>query len=134
MLGQLQGFAEDRYLHQTGCLDGERRFRLVEDLPLLLNNGEPVTDTRWCIHFHVPIYLREFGRLQTSQDEILECLQVLGRSDDGFWTGHAEVETYAWGVLPPELRAADLAAGIAEELAWLNRILSIEVNPKGRLT
>ena len=34
-------------------------------------------------------------------------------------TPHLEVETYAWGVLPPELRQPDLAAGIAQELAWL---------------
>ena len=33
-------------------------------------------------------------------------------------TDHFEVETYAWGVLPPELQQPDLAAGIADEMAW----------------
>jgi hypothetical protein len=36
-------------------------------------------------------------------------------------TAHLEAETYAWGVLPVELRQPDLAAGIAEELLWLLR-------------
>jgi hypothetical protein len=30
-----------------------------------------------------------------------------------------EVETYAWGVLPSELRRESLDEGIAQEIAWL---------------
>ena len=32
---------------------------------------------------------------------------------------HFEVETYAWDVLPPELRRTDLATGIADELRFV---------------
>jgi hypothetical protein len=30
-----------------------------------------------------------------------------------------EVETYAWGVLPKELRTNTLDEGIAQEISWL---------------
>jgi hypothetical protein len=32
---------------------------------------------------------------------------------------HFEVETYAWNVLPEELRVDDLAEGIAKEMQWV---------------
>jgi hypothetical protein len=34
---------------------------------------------------------------------------------------HFEAETYAWTVLPSELRVDELAAGIAHELTWLRQ-------------
>ncbi len=34
-------------------------------------------DRRWVVHFHVPIFLERFGRLATSQNEVLDCLQYL---------------------------------------------------------
>ena len=69
----------------------------------------------WRVHFHVPIYLNEFGQLRATQDQIGQCLR---RGQAAHQLQHYEVETYAWGVLPPELKQPDLAAGIAEELKW----------------
>ena len=45
-----------------------------------------------------------------------ECLAAAREMSD---CRHFEVETYAWGVLPAELRQPDLAAGIADEMRWL---------------
>ncbi len=36
---------------------------------------------------------------------------------------HFEVETYAWTVLPDELKTEDLARGIAKELLWVQEKL-----------
>ncbi len=36
---------------------------------------------------------------------------------------HFEVETYAWTVLPDELKTTDLAQGIARELLWMQEKL-----------
>jgi hypothetical protein len=69
----------------------------------------------WRVHFHVPIYLQAFGHLRATQRDILDCL-VAARKLCG--SPHFEVETYAWGVLPKELRQSDLAAGIAKEMGW----------------
>ncbi len=116
-VAQLAAFAEDRYLHQTVSRDASGRTVFHEDLPVALRG---VGDARqltgeWRIHFHVPIYLERFGLLSTSRDDILACLSAARKYSD---VRHFEVETYAWGVLPPELREADLAAGIAREIEW----------------
>jgi hypothetical protein len=71
------------------------------------------------VHFHVPIYLAEFGRLHSTQEQIGQCLQAARKHST---CQHFEVETYAWGVLPPELKQPDLAAGIAEELKWFQQL------------
>ncbi len=113
-LEQLREFAEDRYLHQTMCRARDGHLQFYEDLPqaLLRDTSE---DDEWNIHFHVPVYLESFGRLGTSHGDILDCLTAI--APDG--VSHFEVETYAWGVLPPALQVPCLADGIAQEMAWL---------------
>jgi hypothetical protein len=113
---QLAGFAEDRYLHQTVVRPRGGEPTFFEDLPAALDALSPADATgELRVHFHVPIYLQRFGHLEALQRPILECLQYLARQGN---CRHFEVETYAWGVLPPELRQPDLAAGIADELRW----------------
>lgn len=124
-IAQLSAFAEDRYLHQTmileaGNSDAEPVF--YEDLPQALATVETPESltSEWRIHFHVPIYLNEFGSLGASQQEILECLKACRETSD---VTHFEVETYAWGVLPEAIRQPDLASGIADEMKWFREQL-----------
>jgi hypothetical protein len=117
---QLASFAEDRYLHQTVVRrSGEDVF--YQDLQLALDAEAADPRGEWRVHFHVPIYLREFGRLHSTQEQIAQCLSAAKRYAT---CRHFEVETYAWGVLPPELRQPDLASGIAQELKWFDEIAS----------
>ena len=124
-LARLRSFAEDRYLHQTvvrSSPDAEPIF--FEDLPKALatvENPEGLT-SQWRVHFHVPVYLERFGLLQTSREQILECLEIATREMPGLT--HFEVETYAWGVLPEELQQARLSDGIAKELQWFRDTLA----------
>jgi sugar phosphate isomerase/epimerase len=126
---QLSQFAEDRYLHQTGRLTASGEFQLAEDLPELMSkldpHGDPAWgDQRWVVHFHVPIFLERFGHLMTSQNEVLECLRTLfahGSPID--FSGHLEIETYAWSVLPAAMRQRGLAEDIASEVIWLRRAI-----------
>ncbi len=148
-LDQLAAFAEDRYLHQTGCQKANGEFVLEEDLPQLLKRirenveandvessdvakdvmpTDPVDgDDRWVIHFHVPIFLERFGHLTTSHSEVVDCLRTLlddSASGTGIdFTGHLEVETYAWSVLPESMRRRGLAEDIAGEIRWLKRAI-----------
>lgn len=130
-LEQLRQFAEDRYLHQTGRLLSSGEFELAEDLPQLIAvespDGLPMgQDRRWVVHFHVPIFLERFGHLATSQDDVLECLGYLGSDQCAAeFTGHLEVETYAWTVLPASMRKRGLAEDIASEMDWLHRSLAM---------
>jgi hypothetical protein len=123
---QLAGFREPRYLHQT-CVRSDPREQPIfyEDLPLALASSNArsglSSNDEWRVHFHVPIYLERFGHLHASRGAIVECLNAVRRDDI---TTHLEVETYAWGVLPEELRQVDLAAGIADEMSWLRAMLS----------
>ena len=140
-LTQLNQFAEDRYLHQTtfgkntstNSLDEAPVFqRMVEDLPIALSrdtsgsssiesltNAGPLAD-EWRVHFHVPIFVERFGELSTTQSEIEKTLDLLAplAGTARFPTGHFEIETYAWPVLPDGLKATDLASGIAREIEW----------------
>jgi hypothetical protein len=113
---QLRGFAEHRYLHQT-CVSSGGEVRFYEDLSMALEaEGDPrKLAGEWRVHFHVPVYLDRFGLLETSQRDILACIETVRDLPE---ITHFEVETYAWGVLPDELKAPDLATGIARELAW----------------
>lgn len=128
-IDQLSQFAEDRYLHQTARRTNIGSLILEEDLPSLLarlpKHGDPVwNDRQWTVHFHVPIFLERFGHLTTTQDDIGAALSAI--SDPGLdldFTGHIEVETYAWSVLPEPMRRRGLADELADELRWLNKKL-----------
>jgi sugar phosphate isomerase/epimerase len=115
----LREFAEDRYLHQTTIRqspDAEPVF--FEDLPMAIESVESssMPGGEWRVHFHVPICLDRFGLLETTSEQILQCIQAAEDTPD---LTHFEVETYAWGVLPDHLRRPKLADGIAAELMWL---------------
>jgi hypothetical protein len=68
----------------------------------------------------VPIFIEKFGHLKTTRHEIIDCLQNIYEMSD---CRHFEVETYAWTVLPDELKTNDLAQGIAKELLWMQEKL-----------
>jgi sugar phosphate isomerase/epimerase len=127
---QLSEFAEDRYLHQTGRRTESRSFELAEDLPALLagvsDKGDPVLgDQKWVVHFHVPIFLERFGHLSTSQEDVLDCLRCLKSLGSSIeFTGHFEIETYAWTVLPKSMRKRALADDIASEVLWLRKAIA----------
>ncbi|WP_164100419.1 metabolite traffic protein EboE [Candidatus Laterigemmans baculatus] len=132
---QLSRFAEDRYLHQTGRLLGNGSRRWVDDLPQWLDqlSRDPslaAGDRSWRVHFHVPIYLEQFGRLHATREAIGECLRAWTRMPSELRTDHLEVETYAWGVLPAELQHSGLADSIATEMQWLHQTLA-EIEAEG---
>lgn len=113
-LDQLRSFNEPRYMHQT-VVRRSGATKYYNDLPEALAAESDAPFGEWRTHFHVPIFLERFGRLQSTQDEIVKCLDAAKKFTD---CRHYEVETYAWGVLPSELQVSELAEGIAREMAW----------------
>ncbi|GAA3810971.1 metabolite traffic protein EboE [Streptomyces phyllanthi] len=110
----LRRLAEPRFLHQTrtaivGTVHG------VDDLSDALDGGLPQTTGPWRVHFHAPLHTEPEPPLRTTADQLGRVLAGLlgGPSAD---CDHIEVETYTWSVLPEP--PADLAGGIAAELAW----------------
>lgn len=118
---QLSSFAEDRYLHQTTVQKRDGEVDFYDDLPMALAALDDPKDAEgtWRIHFHVPVHLSRFGLLQSSQQAIRDCVECCRDHSD---VEHFEVETYAWNVLPADLRPEDLSVGIADELAWFSRL------------
>ncbi len=57
----------------------------------------------WRVHFHIPIYVERFGELDSTSQDIQTCVRKLKAADPGFFTGHWEVETYAWVCCPIHL-------------------------------
>jgi len=114
-LDALRMFHEERYLHQTCARDANNEITFYEDLPLALERA-PQSGEEWRTHFHVPLYLEKFGLLETTQSDVIDCLQNIRALTD---CKHFEAETYAWSVLPKELQEDTLADGIAKELNWL---------------
>jgi hypothetical protein len=121
-LDQLAGFAEHRYLHQTSTRQSDGTTTFYQDLSEALDQVDDATrlEETWCIHFHVPVYLRQFGELHTSQEQIRECLEAVRQDPE---MTHFEVETYAWGVLPESLQVDQLSEGIAREMKWFAELL-----------
>lgn len=120
----LEGYAEDRFLHQVRQQGGRAHTRLQarDDLPEALGGRRPLrTGSPWRVHFHVPVHAPPAPPLRHSRTELRAWLSALlggprARVD------HLEVETYTWAVLPQGAPADDdaLAAGLAGELAWVH--------------
>jgi hypothetical protein len=108
----LERFAEDTYLHQVveKSPGGLRRFT---DLPDALTSGGDAAE--WRVHFHVPVFLRELGALETTQPDLETVLSLVKHRQEYTCL---EVETYTWDVLPEEHRTVEMSEAIARELAW----------------
>lgn len=144
---QLRNFVENRYLHQVHIQSGStpqsgsnpsasnsaaRPLTMIDDLPeAFAQYSAPPTSGQWRVHFHVPIYLPTLDALRTTQTEINKTLAILlpKVGSEQFPTGHFEVETYAWTVLPEHLHAPNLSHGIALELQWFEKLLQTYNSP-----
>lgn len=119
---RLASFSEPRYLHQTMVYRDGHAPLYFEDLPMALGEAVVRQQGCWTVHFHVPISEPTAGELGTTQASILQFIKAAFQAD---WLPRQwEVETYAWNVLPQELRADSLAGGIAKEIAALDQWLA----------
>lgn len=122
----LRGMHEPRYFHQLCGVDAERqvvwRELDLDRLPPHLVPGEhpPVAEIR--SHFHVPLYLKRYQRLHTTQDETARAVrETVARR----LTSHLVLETYTWPILvdpgpaDPEAEREKLIDGIVREHRWL---------------
>jgi hypothetical protein len=114
---KLKSFAESTYLHQAIARSSDGTMSHYSDLDAALVNFEGAEELR--IHYHVPIFVRDFDGLQSTQDDIVNVLELLKNQN---FCNHLEIETYTWEVLPPTLKL-DLLASIQREYEWMLRFL-----------
>ena len=110
---QLRAFADPVYLHQVTQHDP---FHTWADLPEALSETTGRGD-EWRVHFHVPIFLERYGALESTQDHLIAAIEGVRGV-----TGHLEIETYTWDVLPAELKASSVDS-IAREYEWVLDVL-----------
>ena len=80
--------------------------------------------SEWRIHFHVPLFAREYAAFASTQDYVR---RVLAAAVQNPFTTHLEIETYTWDVLPGDLKL-DLLESIAREYVWVLETCSGEVS------
>lgn len=117
-LKELFEFGESTYLHQVtvggsnkGLIEKYSDLTDIKMDELMSKSGETAR-----VHFHVPVFLSHYERLQSTQKEILRAVEFLKLNDD--IARHWEVETYTWHVLP-EIMRTNLDDSIAREIEWV---------------
>ncbi|MCY7359559.1 MAG: metabolite traffic protein EboE [Rudanella sp.] len=107
-------FNEPTYLHQVVARTYSGELLRFPDLPEALAAFDD-THAEWRSHFHVPIFVSDFGVLQSTQDDIVNTLNLLKNSP---FTNQMEVETYTWEVLPEGLKLG-IVDSIEREMNWV---------------
>ena len=112
-------YNEPTYLHQVVARKDDGLLVRYRDLPEALSDYTNPLVREWRAHFHVPVFIRELGLLQSTQEDIIEVLKIQNNRP---FTGHMEVETYTWEVLPEALKAP-IRESIVRELNWVRELL-----------
>ncbi|ARV62702.1 xylose isomerase [Nostocales cyanobacterium HT-58-2] len=118
---RLLPFAESTYLHQVIARENTGQLRHYIDLEKALPDLEDTTDREWRIHFHVPIFIRDYQLFESTQDNISTVLELLQINHA---CSHLEIETYTWEVLPQQMKL-DLLASIQREYEWVLSEMSL---------
>lgn len=113
-----RAFNESTYLHQVVASSADGILKRYRDLGEALSDVSHVA-AEWRSHFHVPLFVGEYGELHSTQEDITS---VIGEQTRSRFTDHLEVETYTWEVLPDELRLP-LSLSIIRELEWVKALL-----------
>jgi hypothetical protein len=113
---KLLSFVESTYLHQVVARDAKGKLKSYSDLPQALELLPESKEEEWRIHFHVPVFLENYGSFSSTQETISIVLKEILSNPE--ITQHLEVETYTWEVLPEDTRLS-LGESIARELSWV---------------
>jgi hypothetical protein len=117
-LARLAKMHEPTYLHQTMGRAKDGSIVRFKDIPFAMAAIDQLrTLEELRVHFHVPVNAdRLSDELSTTNDHLKAALDVIAKAPGA--CRELEIETYTWEVLPPEVRAADVADMIAEEYRW----------------
>jgi len=112
----LSPFQDNVYLHQVVGRSDTRLTRFTDLHEAFDSLDTGVSFDEWRVHFHVPVFLDQFGDYQSTQFFLKDMLK-LHKSNP--ISEHLEVETYTWSVLPPLLKSENMQQAIIRELKWV---------------
>lgn len=116
-------FNESTYLHQVVARQEDGSLKRYPDLPEALADARNINTREWRSHFHVPLFVEDYGVMQSTQSDIVNMLSLHKQKR---FSEFLEVETYTWEVLPKEMRLP-LTESIVRELAWVDELLRKKV-------
>ena len=120
VMDEFKMYNESTYLHQVIARKTDGEIIRYRDLPEAFADAHHPQVEEWRAHFHVPIFAEDFGRLESTQSDIVEVLKLQQSVN---FTQHLEVETYTWEVLPNPLKLP-LRESIERELLWVKKELN----------
>lgn len=120
ILESLTQLADSAYLHQTSVIDQEGKHSFYIDLPEALANT--VTGDTLRIHYHVPVFRKIIGALQTTRDDLIQFLDTFTRTPV---CQHLEVETYTFDIIPDKYIENTATDNIITELQWVLDTISL---------
>ncbi len=120
VLNSFRQFNESTYLHQVVARMSDGSFKHYPDLPEALNDAANPLTNEWRSHFHVPLFIQDYGLLKSTQDDIRKVLSIHCKQP---FTQYLEVETYTWEVLPEALKVP-LSESIIREMEWVINYLN----------
>lgn len=112
-------FNESTYLHQVVTRQEDGTLNRYPDLPEALAHAKDPGTREWRSHFHVPLFVKDYGLLQSTQSDIQKVLSIQKQKP---FSPYLEVETYTWEVLPEKLRVP-IQESIVRELQWVDALL-----------
>lgn len=115
-------FNETTYLHQVIARQKDGGLKKYPDLPEALQQADDLKTVEWRSHFHVPLFIENYGVLQSTQQDIVKVLQLHRQHPV---TQHLEIETYTWDVLPDGLKLP-ITESIIREMQWVISLLKSE--------
>jgi hypothetical protein len=115
----LRKYHEPVYLHQVKALGKDGSYIQYRDLDEAIADFTPERDNEWRVHFHVPLFLENYGLLGSTQQEIRETIAFQNTQS---FTRHLEIETYTWGVLPAEFQVP-MDQSISREIQYIQGLL-----------
>jgi hypothetical protein len=111
-------YNEPTYLHQVVAQKKDGGFVKFPDLTEAIA-GFDENILSWRVHFHVPLFIENYGMLASTRSDIVDTINV---HKEKLFTNHLEIETYTWGVLPTEFQAP-LNESIIREINWVKGLL-----------
>lgn len=113
-INTLSQYREPVYLHQVRAKKADGEAVAFGDLDEALDT----IDTSYQearVHFHVPIFLENYGNIGSTQAQIVESIAYQKKYAI---TQQMEIETYTWGVLPNEFQKP-MEESVAREVHWV---------------
>lgn len=111
----LKEFDEQIYLHQVVARDNQGNLTKYKDINEALPHLNDLATTEWRSHFHIPIFLANYDKIASTQQDILDVLAIHRAQQV---TQQIEIETYTWNVLPVKMQLP-IYESIIREIAWL---------------